>query len=125
MISGGRRAGAPPSVGHGLDGEEPRRMEPIQGWNPETIDLTSLQAMVFLGVYLLSMVVFVVAYVSIIRRAGYSGWWILTTLVPVLNIVMFFLFAFKEWPVQQQLRSAQMVASMANAPNRDARFTWS
>jgi uncharacterized membrane protein YhaH (DUF805 family) len=100
-------------------------MDALEGWSPETIDLTSLQAMIFIGVYLLMTVVFVVAYVSIIRKAGYSGWWILATLVPVLNIVLFFLFAFKEWPVQQQLRSAQMVASMANSPNRDTRFSWS
>jgi hypothetical protein len=36
--------------------------------------------------------------VRIIRRAGYSGWWVLILLVPVVNIVMFWVFAFSSWP---------------------------
>ncbi len=49
-------------------------------------------------------VVFVIAYVQIVRRAGYSGWWILILLVPVLNVVMLLIFAYKEWPIQRELR---------------------
>ena len=36
--------------------------------------------------------------VRIIRRAGYSGWWVLILLVPVVNIVMVWVFAFSNWP---------------------------
>lgn len=43
------------------------------------------------------------AYVRIIRRAGYSGWWVLVGLVPIVNFVMFLVFAFKEWPIQREL----------------------
>ena len=43
------------------------------------------------------------AYVRIIRRAGYSGWWILIGVVPLVNVVMFLVFAFKEWPIQREL----------------------
>ncbi len=49
-------------------------------------------------------VVFVIAYVQIVRRAGYSGWWILVLLVPILNVVMLLMFAYKEWPIQRELR---------------------
>ena len=37
-------------------------------------------------------------YVRIIRRAGYSGWWLLTMFVPILNMVMLWVFAFAKWP---------------------------
>lgn len=36
--------------------------------------------------------------VRIIRRAGYSGWWVLIMLVPIANIVMIWVFAFSDWP---------------------------
>jgi hypothetical protein len=56
-----------------------------------------------LVVYAVILVVTVWAYVRIIRRAGYSAWWILIGLVPLLNVVMFLVFAFKEWPIQREL----------------------
>jgi len=48
--------------------------------------------------------VFVVAYIKIITRAGYSGWWVLIIIVPIANIVMLLIFAYKEWPIQRELR---------------------
>jgi uncharacterized membrane protein YhaH (DUF805 family) len=33
-----------------------------------------------------------------LRKAGFSGWWALLGLVPVVNIVMLWVFAFAEWP---------------------------
>jgi hypothetical protein len=44
------------------------------------------------------LVVFVFPLVKIIRKAGYSGWWILIWLVPLANIVMLWVFAFADWP---------------------------
>jgi hypothetical protein len=35
----------------------------------------------------------------ILSRAGYSRWWLLTMFVPVLNLVMLWVFAFANWPV--------------------------
>lgn len=37
----------------------------------------------------------------IVAKAGFSGWWALTTLVPLLNIIMPIVFAFKPWPAVQ------------------------
>jgi len=51
----------------------------------------------------------VAAAVSIVRKAGYSGWWVVAGLVPLANVVMLFAFAFADWPVLQQLRRAQAV----------------
>ena len=36
--------------------------------------------------------------VRILRKAEYSGWWSLLTLVPLLNIAMLWVFAFSDWP---------------------------
>lgn len=52
--------------------------------------------------YLVLFIASIVAHVSIIRKAGYSGWWILSILFPPLALVMFFIFAFSKWPVQKK-----------------------
>lgn len=49
--------------------------------------------------YICFAVLFLIAWVKIITKAGYSGWWVLTGLVPLVNIIMFFVFAFSQWPV--------------------------
>ena len=48
-------------------------------------------------------VIFLIAYVKIISRAGYSGWWVLILFVPLVNVIMLLIFAFKEWPIQREL----------------------
>jgi uncharacterized membrane protein YhaH (DUF805 family) len=48
-----------------------------------------------------ALIVFVVLlypYVRIIRQAGYSGWWVLILFVPLVNIVMLWVFALARWP---------------------------
>jgi uncharacterized membrane protein YhaH (DUF805 family) len=48
---------------------------------------------------ILVIVAFVAAPVwKIIRKAGYSGWWALLYFVPLVNIVMLWVFAFSYWP---------------------------
>jgi hypothetical protein len=42
---------------------------------------------------------FVAIFGRIVNRAGYSRWWLLTLLVPVLNLIMLWVFAFASWPV--------------------------
>lgn len=61
---------------------------------------------VILGlIYLAVLVLTFWAYVRIIQRAGYSGWWVLISFVPIANIVMLLVFGFKEWPVQRELNA--------------------
>jgi len=43
-------------------------------------------------------------YVRIIRRTGHSGWWLLAGIVPVLNFVMLWVFAFARWPALEGQR---------------------
>lgn len=44
-------------------------------------------------------VLFLWFYARIIGRAGFSPWWALITLVPIVNLVMLWIFAFGRWPV--------------------------
>jgi uncharacterized membrane protein YhaH (DUF805 family) len=63
-----------------------------------------------IAVYIAILVIFLIAYIRIIQKAGYSGWWILVAIVPILNVVMFLVFAFSRWPVLRErdaLRSGQ------------------
>jgi hypothetical protein len=46
----------------------------------------------------------IAAGASILRKAGYSPWWVITGLIPLVNIVMVIAFAFADWPVLQQQR---------------------
>ncbi len=66
--------------------------------------------------------VFVIAYIKIITKAGYSGWWILILLVPIANIVMLLVFAYKEWPIQRELAElrgwANQIQRGAGAPGQ-------
>jgi hypothetical protein len=51
------------------------------------------------------LVVFVYPYVRIIRQAGYSGWWVLILFVPLVNIVMLWVFALARWPATHRATS--------------------
>lgn len=48
--------------------------------------------------------IYIVAGIKIITNAGYSGWWLLVTFVPLVGWVFFFVFAFSDWPVLRELR---------------------
>ena len=37
----------------------------------------------------------------IVRKAGYPGALSLLTFIPIVNIIMFWVFAFVKWPVEQ------------------------
>jgi uncharacterized membrane protein YhaH (DUF805 family) len=62
---------------------------------------------IFVLFYLALVVVSIVAWVRILSKAGYSGWWILIAIVPIVNLVMFLVFAFSTWPIEQQLAAAR------------------
>jgi hypothetical protein len=49
-------------------------------------------------IYIVVVAVFIVATVRILQKAGYSGWWALITIVPLVNVIMFLVFAFSDWP---------------------------
>lgn len=44
------------------------------------------------------VVLFLWLYGRILMRAGFSGWWALLALIPLVNLVMLWVFAFIDWP---------------------------
>lgn len=49
-------------------------------------------------ILLATVVLFMYPYVRIIKRAGFSGWWVLTMFVPIVNLIMIWVFALAKWP---------------------------
>jgi len=51
---------------------------------------------------LLILWAFIVVFGRILNRAGYSRWWLATLFVPVLNLIMVWIFAFADWPAAKR-----------------------
>jgi hypothetical protein len=62
---------------------------------------------VFIVVAIAVAIFSLVCQVKIITKAGYSGWYVLTGFVPILGFVMFLIFAFGKWPIQERLERAE------------------
>jgi hypothetical protein len=60
--------------------------------------------LVFL-VLLLPSVLFLVPAWRILTKAGYPGHLSLLLLVPIVNVVGLFLFAFAEWPLERRVKA--------------------
>ena len=85
--------------------------------------VTALGGAVFiLFIYLAIITVSIWATAKVISKAGYSGWWVLVSFVPLLNMVMFLVFAFSKWPIQQRLESAERMGPPPAAGG--GRFGW-
>ncbi len=52
----------------------------------------------------LLVLVFVIPFWQIIKKSGRAGVWALVAFVPLVNLILLYVFAFSEWPVQRQLR---------------------
>ena len=52
-------------------------------------------------VLVVPIVLFFVPVAMILKKAGFSPWLVLVTLVPVVNLVGLWLFAFVTWPVNR------------------------
>ena len=58
--------------------------------------------------------IFFLAWWKIFSKAGYSGARSLLLLFPVINVIIFLLFAFSEWPIQRRLRGSGYAAGRAD-----------
>ena len=60
----------------------------------------------------LAVVVFVIwMSVRVFHKAGRSGWWCLLLLVPILNIVTVWVFAFVRWPALEAAKAGAISPS--------------
>ncbi|MBC5823687.1 MAG: hypothetical protein GIW99_09365 [Candidatus Eremiobacteraeota bacterium] len=53
------------------------------------------------------LVISIIANWKIAQKSGYPGALSLLMLVPLVNLVVFVIFAFGEWPIQRELRTAR------------------
>lgn len=61
-----------------------------------------LTGAVGIAIAIVVWLIIVIAYIRIIQKAGYSGWWILIGLIPIVNVIMFLVFAYSRWPIQRE-----------------------
>ena len=61
----------------------------------------SIVHVLVLLVLILLVWAFVAIFGRIVNRAGYSRWWLLTMVVPIVNLIMVWVFAFANWPVSK------------------------
>ena len=61
--------------------------------------MPSLEHLIALVIVALIALAIVAVFGRILNRAGYSRWWLLTMVVPLLNLIMLWVFAFAVWPV--------------------------
>jgi hypothetical protein len=69
-------------------------MEPIHAYSP-----------FHWVVGLVGFLIFVVPAVKILRKAGFSGWWVIASFIPFVNVIMFWIFAFARWPLEDRVAS--------------------
>ncbi|MDQ0394989.1 hypothetical protein [Labrys monachus] len=62
------------------------------------MDSFSIWHWLILLIYVGVAIVYWVSLVRILNRAGYSGWWSLLTLVPLVNIYALWRFSRARWP---------------------------
>ncbi len=55
--------------------------------------------------FLIGAVIQIVAAVKILPKAGYSRWYAVLLLIPIVGAVMILIFAFADWPLDRELRS--------------------
>lgn len=57
-----------------------------------------IAVVVILGLFAWAVVA---VFGRILNRAGYSRWWLLTIVVPLLNVMMLWVLAFAIWPIDR------------------------
>lgn len=55
---------------------------------------------IFVILLILCIPTFFVA--RILNKAGFSGWYSLLSLIPVINVICLWVFAFVDWPVEKR-----------------------
>lgn len=68
------------------------------------IGLPELIVIVVIGIVIMAIgIVIVVPFWKIFTKAGFSGWWSLIVIVPIIGILALYCLAFAEWPIQRDL----------------------
>lgn len=77
-------------------------------------DVAPVFIVMFVALVLMMVLVVVIVktwiYCRVFSKAGYGWAWGLLTLVPIANIIMPFVLALGDWPVQKELRQLKQQA---------------
>ena len=69
---------------------------------------------------ILVVVLVVLAFAAIFRKAGYSPWLALLMLVPVINLIWLLIFAFQsEWPIHRKRATARVIDEAVASPDEE------
>jgi uncharacterized membrane protein YhaH (DUF805 family) len=52
----------------------------------------------------LLLAIFLAPIARILKRTGFSGWWCVLSLIPLVGIIGLWVFAFVDWPSFEDLR---------------------
>jgi uncharacterized membrane protein YhaH (DUF805 family) len=63
---------------------------------------------ILIWIYALAVVL---PFGQLLRRTGFSRWWILLAFVPVINVVGLWIFAYSKWPIDKR-REALLAESI-------------
>lgn len=68
-----------------------------------------MTALVIVGMIIALLPVCVLAwfYSCILHKAGYSRWWCVLTFIPIVNLIMVWVFAYSHWPAQRDEQAIQ------------------
>ena len=51
---------------------------------------------------LIGFLVFAIPAIKILHKSGYSGWWVIASFIPFVNVIMLWVFAFARWPLEER-----------------------
>ena len=103
-------------------------MQPTPTFSPHEVAnavaaLAGIWAM-FLLFVLVIVIATIFAHWRIAAKAGYPGVYSLFLLIPMANLILLFVFAFAEWPIERQLRALGGGALPPPPPGPGPAPTW-
>ena len=51
--------------------------------------------------WLIGVIIFIIPFWRICRRIGWSPWWSLLWVIPVVGLIFLYVLAFSDWPLQK------------------------
>ena len=49
------------------------------------------------------LILLVLPFWKIFSKAGFSGWWSLSVLLPIINLLAIYILAFSKWPIYKRM----------------------
>jgi membrane protein DedA with SNARE-associated domain len=73
---------------------------------PMQFDIRSLMSAGFWFAFLLWFVIILIPVVRLLKRTGHHTAWSLLFVIPLVNVIALWIFAFKSWPTDRKPASA-------------------